>query len=224
MLVFCSKLLWGWRAGDRTDRRLGVAGGEGAEARRGVVDAPHAAPRQEASCPEAGAELSACPWLTQRLAAVVWIPWCQPEWYMRGFAAEVVGAWGDWPLFAARDYGWAGGEQFSLRDATRNSAGPQDRACGPQIFPLLGESTGEVGVRGACGPPAPPSSEAVHPSVCIWDDGSAAGSLSSPAGQPSYPGTYGGFVCPILAGRGSTQRGDTTLAGARHRQCVARHL
>ena len=80
----------------------------------------------------------------------------------------------------------------------------------------LDRSTGEVGVRGALGPSPPCTSEDKRPSKGEWDDGGLAGTLSSPAGQPSTPGTYGGLVCPNLAGRGSTvaQRdGATLLAG-----------
>ena len=74
---------------------------------------------------------------------------------------------------------------------------------------------GEVGVRGASGPSPPRTSEVAHPPEGKRDDGSLAGAFGSSAGQPSTPGTYGGLVCPNLAGRGSTvaQRDGTTLLG-----------
>ena len=79
----------------------------------------------------------------------------------------------------------------------------------------LDRSTGEVGVRGALGPSPPCTSEDKRPSKGKWDDGGLAGTLGSPAGQPSTPGTYGGLVCPNLAGRGSTRRDDFARAARR---------
>ena len=70
-------------------------------------------------------------------------------------------------------------------------------------------------MRGASGPSPPRTSEVAHPPEDKRDDGSLAGAFGSSAGQPSTPGTYGGLVCPNLAGRGSTvaQRDGTTLLG-----------
>ena len=102
--------------------------------------------------------------------------------------------------------------------------GPLDRACGSKAFPFLDRSTGEVGARGASGNSPPRTSEVAHPPEGKRDDGSLAGAFGSSAGQPSTPGTYGGLVCPNLAGRGSTvaQRDGTTLLGRRGERWLPR--
>ena len=82
-------------------------------------------------------------------------------------------------------------------------------------FLFLDRFTGEVGVRGAPGPSPPCTSEVVHPSEGERDDGGLAGTLGASAGKPSAPGTYGGLVCPSLAGRESTRRDDVARAARR---------
>ena len=84
---------------------------------------------------------------------------------------------------------------YFLSHCGNRSSGPRVRLEG---LSSLDRSTGEVGVRGALGPSPPCTSEDKRPSKGKWDDGGLAGTLGSPAGQPSTPGTYGGLVCPNL--------------------------
>ena len=105
--------------------------------------------------------------------------------------------------------------QHCVRTCRTAETGPLDRACGSEAFPFLDRFTGEVGVRGAPGPSPPCTSEVVHPSEGERDDGGLAGTLGASAGKPSAPGTYGGLVCPSLAGRESTRRDDVARAARR---------
>ena len=52
-------------------------------------------------------------WAWQGMAAVVWLPWLGPDGpYMRGFAADSIGADDDGPRLALRDFGQGQGERF----------------------------------------------------------------------------------------------------------------
>jgi len=52
-------------------------------------------------------------WAWQGMAAVTWLPWLGTDGpYMKGFAADCIGADGDGPRLALRDFGQGQGERF----------------------------------------------------------------------------------------------------------------
>ena len=100
-------------------------------------------------------------------------------------------------VFGAKNNGSAGESSRSVDVAdtytgagARRGAGSQETQ--PAACQILENLVGDDGVRGTSRPQPPPSEEGVAvrytSTLHLRDDGSPAGSLGSPAGQPSNPG------------------------------------
>ena len=79
-------------------------------------------------------------------------------------------------------------------------------------------------MRGALGPSPPCTSEDKRPSKGKWDDGGLAGTLGSPAGQPSTPGrTAGWFEQRRQIGGAGLQQSIFCLCTASVRRTIVAH-